>query len=87
MPRAKHIFVHHQTSIGANGFKLQEKLDQRIFEVIHVYHNGRNDKKDVTPFTNKIDAETYYNQLTKEIKFRVSETSPTIHHQLITKII
>ena len=87
MARPKYIVVHHQTSIGANGFKLQKKLDQHIFEVIHVYHNGRNDKKDVTIFTNFTDAENYYNQLLAEVKIKISETSPAIHHQLITKII
>ena len=84
MPRAKHIKTLEQTSVGANGFRLQHLIDKNLFEVIHSHHDGHKDKTDRTFFTNEHDAIKYYNTLMNE----TIETIPNReYYPLITKII
>ena len=61
MPKRKGVYVHYQTSIGANGFRLQEKYIDRNFEIVHLYHDGKFDKKDVVIKTDIEEAKNYYN--------------------------
>lgn len=87
MPRPRHIKTLEQTSIGANGFRLQLNLDNHLFEVIHAYHNGKTDKVDRTPFVSEHDARKYLDQLMSETKERINEFKPQPSYPLITKII
>ena len=48
MPRTRHIKTMEQTSIGANGFRLQLLLEKKLFEVCHSHHNGKSDVIDRT---------------------------------------
>lgn len=87
MPRPKHIRTIEQTSIGANGFRLQLNLDTKLFEVCHAHHNGKSDVIDRTYFIEEHDARKYFEQLVKETKERINEFKPQASYPLITKII
>jgi len=43
MGRPRHITTIEQTSIGANGFKLQYLYEKKLFEVCHSHNNGSAD--------------------------------------------
>jgi hypothetical protein len=87
MPRTRHITTLEQTSIGANGFRLQLLLEKKLFEVCHSHHNGRADVIDRTLFVNEKDARAYLNQLMAETQERINEFKVNESFPLITKII
>jgi hypothetical protein len=87
MPRTRHITTIEQTSIGANGFRLQLLLEKKLFEVCHSHHNGRADVIDRTLFVNEKDARAYLNQLMAETQERINEFKVNESFPLITKII
>lgn len=87
MPRPKYIRTIEQTSIGANGFRLQYLINQKLFEVCHSHHNGKSDVTDRTLFVEESDARKYLEQLMTEIQKRINEFQPTQSFPLITKII
>jgi hypothetical protein len=87
MPRTRHITTMEQTSIGANGFRLQLLLEKKLFEVCHSHHNGRADVIDRTLFVNEKDARKYLEQLMTETQERINQFTPSPSYPLITKII
>ena len=87
MPRPKHIRTIEQTSIGANGFRLQLNLDTKLFEVCHAHHNGKSDVVDRTHFIEEHDARRYLTQIMAETQERINEFKPQPSYPLITKII
>jgi hypothetical protein len=87
MPRPRHITTIEQTSIGANGFRLQYLYEKKLFEVCHSHHNGRADVIDRTLFVNEKDARKYLEQLMTETQERINEFKVNQSFPLITKII
>lgn len=87
MPRAKHIKTMEQTSIGANGFRLQLLLEKKLYEVCHSHHNGKSDVIDRTLFIQESDARKYLEQLMAETQERINQFTPSASYPLITKII
>ena len=87
MPRTRHITTLEQTSIGANGFRLQLLLEKKLFEVCHSHHNGRADVIDRTLFIEESDARKYLEQLMTETQERINQFTPSPSYPLITKII
>lgn len=87
MPRTRHITTLEQTSIGANGFRLQLLLEKKLFEVCHSHHNGKSDVIDRTLFIEESDARAYLEQLMAETQERINEFTPSPSYPLITKII
>lgn len=87
MPRARHITTLEQTSIGANGFRLQLLLEKKLFEVCHSHHNGKSDVIDRTLFIEESDARAYLSQLMAETQERINQFTPSLNYPLITKII
>jgi hypothetical protein len=87
MPRTRHITTLEQTSIGANGFRLQYLYEKKLFEVCHSHHNGRSDVIDRTLFVKESDARKYLEQLMTETQERINQFTPSASYPLITKII
>ena len=87
MPRTRHIKTLEQTSIGANGFRLQYIFEKKLFEVCHSQHNGRSDVIDRTLFVNEKDARKYLETLMAETQERINEFKVNESFPLITKII
>lgn len=87
MPRTRHIKTMEQTSIGANGFRLQLLLEKKLFEVCHSHHNGKSDVIDRTLFVNESDARAYLQQIMAETQERINQFTPSLNYPLITKII
>jgi hypothetical protein len=87
MPRTRHITTLEQTSIGANGFRLQYLYEKKLYEVCHSHHNGRSDVIDRTLFVNEKDARKYLEQLMAETQERINQFTPSPSYPLITKII
>jgi len=87
MPRTRHIKTIEQTSIGANGFRLQLLLEKKLFEVCHSHHNGRADVIDRTLFVKESDARKYLDKLMEETQERINEFKVNESFPLITKII
>ena len=87
MPRTRHITTLEQTSIGANGFRLQLLLEKKLFEVCHSHHNGKSDVIDRTLFIEESDARKYLDQLMAETQERINQFTPSPSYPLITKII
>jgi hypothetical protein len=87
MPRTRHITTIEQTSIGANGFRLQYIFEKKLFEVCHSHHNGRADVIDRTLFVNEKDARKYLETLMSETQERINQFTPSPSYPLITKII
>jgi len=87
MPRTRHIKTIEQTSIGANGFRLQLLLEKKLFEVCHSHHNGRADVIDRTLFVKESDARKYLDKLMAETQERINEFKVNESFPLITKII
>ena len=87
MPRTRHITTMEQTSIGANGFRLQLLLEKKLFEVCHSHHNGKSDVIDRTLFIEESDARAYLSQLMTETQERINQFTPSPSYPLITKII
>jgi hypothetical protein len=87
MGRPRHIKTIEQTSIGANGFRLQYLYEKKLFEVCHSHHNGRADVIDRTLFVKESDARKYLEQLMAETQERINQFTPSPSYPLITKII
>lgn len=87
MPRTRHITTLEQTSIGANGFRLQYLYEKKLFEVCHSHHNGKSDVIDRTLFIEESDARKYLEQLMAETQERINQFTPSPTYPLITKII
>ena len=87
MPRTRHITTLEQTSIGANGFRLQYLYEKKLFEVCHSHHNGKSDVIDRTLFIEESDARKYLEQLMAETQERINQFTPSTSYPLITKII
>lgn len=87
MPRTRHITTLEQTSIGANGFRLQLLLEKKLFEVCHSHHNGKSDVIDRTLFIEESDARAYLDKLMAETQERINQFTPSPNYPLITKII
>ena len=87
MPRTRHITTLEQTSIGANGFRLQYLYEKKLFEVCHSHHNGKSDVIDRTLFIEESDARKYLDQLMTETQERINQFIPSPSYPLITKII
>lgn len=87
MPRTRHITTLEQTSIGANGFRLQYLYEKKLFEVCHSHHNGKSDVIDRTLFIEESDARKYLDQLMTETQERINQFTPSPSYPLITKII
>jgi len=87
MGRPRNIKTLEQTSIGANGFRLQYLYEKKLFEVCHSHHNGRSDVIDRTLFVNEKDARKYLEQLMTETQDRINQFTPSPSYPLITKII
>ena len=87
MPRTRHITTMEQTSIGANGFRLQYLYEKKLFEVCHSHHNGKSDVIDRTLFIEEHDARKYLDQLMTETQERINQFTPSPSYPLITKII
>lgn len=87
MPRTRHIKTMEQTSIGANGFRLQYLYEKKLFEVCHSHHNGKSDVIDRTLFIEESDARKYLEQLMAETQERINQFTPSPTYPLITKII
>jgi hypothetical protein len=87
MPRTRHIKTIEQTSIGANGFRLQYIFEKKLYEVCHSHHNGRSDVIDRTLFVKESDARKYLETLMAETQERINEFKVNESFPLITKII
>ena len=87
MPRTRHITTMEQTSIGANGFRLQLLLEKKLYEVCHSHHNGKSDVIDRTLFIQESDARAYLSKLMAETQERINKFTPSPSYPLITKII
>lgn len=87
MGRPRHIKTIEQTSIGANGFRLQYLYEKKLFEVCHSHHNGRADVIDRTLFVKESEARKYLEQLMTETQERINQFTPSPSYPLITKII
>ena len=87
MPRTRHITTLEQTSIGANGFRLQYLYEKKLFEVCHSHHNGKSDVIDRTLFIEESDARAYLEQLMTETQDRINQFKVNESFPLITKII
>jgi hypothetical protein len=87
MGRPRHIKTIEQTSIGANGFKLQYLYEKKLFEVYHAHNNGRADVIDRTLFVKESDARKYLDTLMAETQERINEFKENQSFPLITKII
>jgi len=87
MGRPRNIKTIEQTSIGANGFRLQYLYEKKLFEVCHSHHNGRADVIDRTLFIEEKDARKYLEQLMTETQERINQFTPSPSYPLITKII
>jgi hypothetical protein len=87
MPRPRHIKTIEQTSIGANGFRLQYLYEKKLYQVCHSHHNGRANVIDRTLFVKESDARAYLNQLMAETQERINEFKVNQSYPLITKII
>lgn len=87
MPRTRHITTLEQTSISANGFRLQLLLEKKLFEVCHSHHNGKSDVIDRTLFIEESDARKYLDQLMTETQERINQFTASPSYPLITKII
>ena len=87
MPRTRHITTLEQTSIGANGFRLQYLLEKKLYEVCHSHHNGKSDVIDRTLFIEESDARAYLSKLMAETQERINEFKVNESYPLITKII
>jgi hypothetical protein len=87
MGRPRHITTIEQTSIGANGFKLQYLYERKLFEVYHAHNNGGSDVIDRTLFVKESEARKYLETLMSETQERISEFKVNESFPLITKII
>jgi len=87
MGRPRNIKTLEQTSIGANGFRLQYLYEKKLFEVCHSHHNGRADVVDRTLFVKESDARKYLETLMAETQERINEFKVNESFPLITKII
>jgi hypothetical protein len=87
MGRPRHITTIEQTSIGANGFKLQYLYDKKLFEICHAHNNGRSDVIDRTLFVKESEARKYLDKLMEETQERINEFKVNESFPLITKII
>jgi hypothetical protein len=87
MGRPRNIKTIEQTSIGANGFKLQYLYEQKLFEVYHAHNNGRSDVIDRTLFVKESEARKYLETLMEETQERIKEFKVNESFPLITKII
>jgi hypothetical protein len=87
MGRPRHITTIEQTSIGANGFRLQYLYEKKLYEVCHSHHNGRADVIDRTLFVKESDARKYLETLMEETQERINQFTPSPSYPLITKII
>jgi len=87
MGRPRHITTIEQTSIGANGFKLQYLYEKKLFEVCHAHNNGKADVIDRTLFVKESDARKYLEKLMEETQERINEFKVNESFPLITKII
>jgi len=87
MGRPRHIKTIEQTSIGANGFKLQYLYEKKLFEVCHAHNNGRADVIDRTLFVKESDARKFLDKLMQETQERINEFKVNESFPLITKII
>ena len=87
MGRPRNITTLEQTSIGANGFKLQYLYERKLYEVCHAHNNGRSDIIDRTLFVKESEARKYLDKLMAETQERISEFKVNESFPLITKII
>jgi len=87
MGRPRNIKTLEQTSIGANGFRLQYLYEKKLYEVCHSHHNGRADVIDRTLFVKESDARKYLETLMAETQERINQFTPSPSYPLITKII
>jgi hypothetical protein len=87
MGRPRHITTIEQTSIGANGFKLQYLYEKKLFEVCHAHNNGKADVIDRTLFVKESEARKYLDKLMEETQQRINEFKVNQSFPLITKII
>jgi len=87
MGRPRNIKTLEQTSIGANGFRLQYLYEKKLYEVYHSHHNGRADVIDRTLFVKESDARKYLETLMEETQERINQFTPSPSYPLITKII
>jgi len=87
MGRPRHITTLEQTSIGANGFKLQYLYERKLFEVCHAHNNGRADVIDKTLFVKESQARKYLETLMQETQERINQFKVNESFTLITKII
>jgi len=87
MGRPRHITTLEQTSIGANGFKLQYLYERKLFEVCHAHNNGRADVIDKTLFVKESQARKYLETLMQETQERINQFKVNESFPLITKII
>lgn len=87
MGRPRNITTLEQTSIGANGFKLQYLYERKLFEVYHAHNNGRSDVIDRTLFVKESEARKYLETLMEETQDRINEFKVNESFPLITKII
>jgi len=87
MGRPRHITTIEQTSIGANGFKLQYLYEKKLFEVCHAHNNGSADVIDRTLFVKESEARKYLETLMAETQERINEFKVNESFPLITKII
>jgi hypothetical protein len=87
MGRPRYIKTIEQTSIGANGFRLQYLYEKKLYEVCHSHHNGRADVIDRTLFVKESDARKYLETLMTETQERINQFTPSPSYPLITKII
>jgi hypothetical protein len=87
MGRPRNITTLEQTSIGANGFKLQYLYERKLYEVCHAHNNGRSDIIDRTLFVKESEARKYLDKLMAETQDRINEFKVNESFPLITKII
>jgi hypothetical protein len=87
MGRPRNITTLEQTSIGANGFKLQYLYEKKLFEVCHAHNNGRSDVIDRTLFVKESEARKYLETLMEETQEKINEFKANESFPLITKII
>ena len=87
MPRTRHITTLEQTSIGANGFRLQYWIKSDMYETCHAHFNGKKDVDERKFFTNETEAKRYYHVLVANAIEKQKEIDPQKSYPLITKII
>ena len=87
MGRPRNIKTLEQTSIGANGFRLQLLIEKELFEVCHAYHNGKADVVDRFYFLKEDEAKTKFHSLVALAIQKQNEFEPQKSFPLITKTI